>query len=128
MRTRAASTRAGRMRSDSGNPSHASRRLVLRLRELRWLLRVMAPRPPSGSAGRAGSLPRPIVLTFLAFRRSARRRLPALRPAILFLDAGVDLFPVNLDLGRSLDAQLHLPGSDLENRDLDRVPDPNVLA
>src|SRR5438093_9016327 len=54
--------------------------------------------------------------------------LPVLRAAVLFLDACIDLFPVNLDLGRRLDAELHLTGSHLQDGDLDRITDPNVLA
>src|SRR5258706_16091508 len=54
-------------------------------------------------------------------------RLP-LRATVLLLDPGIDLLTVHLDLRWSLDAQLDLAGSHLEHRDLDRIPDPDVLA
>src|SRR5262245_24038609 len=139
MRARAASTRAGRMRCESlGDPSHASSRLSLRLRDPRWLLRVIAPRrprppaarsdPPSCQAGLASPLRSgAFSLPFRAFRRACRR-LPALRPAILFLDPGVDLFPMHLDFRWCLDAELDLSGRALENFNLHRVPDPYVLS
>src|SRR4051794_19429829 len=50
----------------------------------------------------------------------------ALCAAVLFLDPGVDLFTVNLHLGRRLDTELDLPRADFENGDLDRVTDPDV--
>jgi hypothetical protein len=48
--------------------------------------------------------------------------------AILFLDAGIDLFPMNLDLGRGFDPELHLTRSNFEHGDLHRIADPNVLS
>src|SRR5437870_826214 len=89
---------------------------------------VMDPRAPTGGwvlrAGCRSSLP---TLTggFAALRRVG---LPALRPAILFLNPGVDLFAMHLHFGRGFDAELHLARANLEHGDLHRIPDPNVLS
>src|SRR4029077_554831 len=54
--------------------------------------------------------------------------LPAWRARVLFLDAAIDLFPMDLDLGGRLDAELHLTRAHLEHGDLHRITDPDVLA
>src|SRR5689334_1315685 len=62
------------------------------------------------------------------------RRLPGrlgLRPegaAVLFLDAGVDLFTMNLHLGRRFNAELHLSRTNFQDRDLHRVADTDVFS
>src|SRR5262245_8229023 len=84
-----------------------------------------------GDAGSSGSLRCGSVrIGSLAGRRASPPplRLPLLRPPILLLDAGVDLLAVHLDLGWSLDTELHLSGSHLEHGDLDRIPDSDVFA
>src|SRR5678815_3803815 len=65
------------------------------------------------------------LLAIVRSRGSARRtfRLPLLRAAVLFLDPGIDLLSVDLHLGGSFDAQLHLPGAHFEHGDLHRIPD-----
>jgi hypothetical protein len=52
----------------------------------------------------------------------------AMGSTVFFLDAGIDLFPVHLDLRRSFDAELHLTRTHFEYGDLHRISDPDVLS
>src|SRR6188768_3733635 len=49
-------------------------------------------------------------------------------PSVFRLDTRIDFLAVDLDLRRCIDSELHLPGAHFEDRDLDHVPDPDVLA
>src|SRR5262245_52677137 len=75
------------------------------------------------------ALCRAVFLLALRSRRCFGTRphlVEALRTTVLFLDTRIDFFPVHLHFGRSFDPELHLSRADLENRDLDRISDPNV--
>jgi hypothetical protein len=86
--------------------------------------RCVAPFTGACDAARRGRSGRLVVA------RDAGRRdfgLALLRAPVLFLDSGIDLFAMDLDLGGRFDPDLHLTRTDLEHRDLDRVPDPDVF-
>ncbi len=61
-------------------------------------------------------------------RRFLWAGLPSLDPPFFLFETDVNLLAMHLDLGRCLNAQFHLPGANLDDRDLDAVTDPDVLA
>jgi hypothetical protein len=105
---------------------------------------ALAPRRAARPPGRRGALARPGLgapepalvreasltasLRLVRWTRAGRAFRPTtLRASILFLDAGIDLFAMDLDFRWGVDAELDLSGSHLEHGDLDRITDPNVL-
>jgi hypothetical protein len=69
-----------------------------------------------------------VLLLGIATRRGFCSAFGESCSAVFFLDAGIDLFPMDLDLGWGFDPELHLTGSNFEHGDLHRVADPNVLS
>src|SRR5882672_12401340 len=114
------------------------RACAVRTRDQRTLARgragTAAPTPSRVTRRSTGTRPRRDFAVLgraslcIAVALVARAFRLALCAAVLFLDPGVDLFTVNLHLGRRFDAELHLPRADFENGDLDRVTDADVFA
>src|SRR5437870_3079921 len=118
-----APSRSGRMR---GVPSPATRRArdpaPPRLRRAR-ALRNAGPRSSGGSVRAALRLV--LERTWSGGGRAFRSAV--LRTSVLFLDASVDLFTMDLHFRRGFDPELDLAGPHLEDRDLDGISDPNVF-
>src|SRR5258706_16305826 len=101
-----------------------------------WAMATAGRRRDDGAAvgggverGRRESMAASVLLFGFATRRGFRSAFGDLPcSAIFFLDAGIDLFPMDLDLGWRFDPELHLTGSNFEHGDLHRVADPDVLS
>jgi len=121
-------------RTSDASETGTERREVLRrlLLELRRLL-VMCPQGRTDPAPRGAENPAWHRYAFTMSGLLARVRwswgaLPSQGPSVFFLDARVDFLAVHLHLGRCLDAELHLTGSNLEHGDLHGITDSNVLS
>src|SRR5689334_12165014 len=135
MRARAVLTRDQRTVNGRCAPSWFSRRsrgdasVACGRTRLRWGVALGGRDGPGPGCGRRVSMVASVLLFGVAAGRrvaSAFGELPG--ASVLFLDTGIDLFPMDLDLGRGFDPELHLTGSHLEDGDLHRIPDPDVLS